>query len=75
MKKELKKYSFDQIKDEFIGKKGTPERDQYEYDLKMEILGELNKTDKKRKKPDPRTTWRVDWCSESSNIQIRESHR
>jgi len=43
MKKELKKYSLDQIKDEFIGKKGTSDRDQYEYDLKMEILGELIK--------------------------------
>ena len=43
MKKEMKKYSLDQIKDEFLGKKGTTSRDQYEYDLKMEVLGELIK--------------------------------
>ena len=39
----MKKYSLDQIKDEFLGKKGTVSRDQYEYDLKMEVLGELIK--------------------------------
>jgi HTH-type transcriptional regulator/antitoxin HipB len=49
MKKEMKKYTLDQIKDEFIGKKGTPDRDQYEYDLKMEILGELIKQTRKER--------------------------
>ena len=43
MEKKLKKYSLDEIKDEFIGKKGTTEREQYEYDLKMDVLGELIK--------------------------------
>ncbi len=39
----MKKYSLDEIKDEFLGKKGTTKRDQYEYDLQMEVLGELIK--------------------------------
>ena len=43
MEKKIKKYSFDEIKDEFIGKKGSSERDSYEYELRMEILGELIK--------------------------------
>jgi len=43
MEKKMKKYSFDEIKDEFLGKKGTTKRDQYEYDLQMDILGELIK--------------------------------
>lgn len=30
-------YSFDEIKDEFIGKAGTPEREEYESRLKEEI--------------------------------------
>ena len=42
-RKKYKKYSFDEIKDEFIGKKGSSERDSYEYELRMEILGELIK--------------------------------
>jgi HTH-type transcriptional regulator / antitoxin HipB len=49
MKKEMRKYSLDQIKDEFIGKKGTLDRDQYEYDLKMEILGDLIKKTRKER--------------------------
>jgi HTH-type transcriptional regulator / antitoxin HipB len=40
MEKEIKKYSLDEIKNEFIGKKGTTEREQYEYDLQMDVLEE-----------------------------------
>jgi DNA-binding XRE family transcriptional regulator len=43
MKTKLKKFSFDQIKDEFLGKKGTPKRDRYEFDLKLELLGQMIK--------------------------------
>jgi DNA-binding XRE family transcriptional regulator len=43
MEKKIKKYSLDEIKDEFIGKKGTTGREQYEYDLQMDVLGELIK--------------------------------
>jgi len=49
MKKVMKKYSLEEIKDEFLGKKGTSKRDQYEYDLKMEILGELIKQTRKER--------------------------
>ena len=43
MEKTMKKYSLDEIKDEFLGKKGTARRDQFEYDLQMDVLGELIK--------------------------------
>jgi len=43
MEKKIKKYSLDEIKDEFIGEKGTTEREQYEYDLQMNVLGDLIK--------------------------------
>ena len=39
--KELKMYSFDQIKDEFIGEVGTEKRTHYEQELQLEILGEM----------------------------------
>lgn len=39
--KELKMYSFDQIKDEFIGEVGTEKRNYYEQELQLEILGEM----------------------------------
>ncbi|MBI5402924.1 MAG: helix-turn-helix transcriptional regulator [Ignavibacteriae bacterium] len=40
----IKIYKFDHIKDEFIGKKGTPEREEYEFELKTELLGETIKS-------------------------------
>ncbi|MFH1005282.1 MAG: helix-turn-helix transcriptional regulator [Bacteroidota bacterium] len=43
MKTKLKKYSIDEIKDDLIGKIGTKKRDVYEYELQMDIIGELIK--------------------------------
>lgn len=36
-------YSFDEIKDEFIGKVGTPVREEYETELKAFFIGEAIK--------------------------------
>jgi DNA-binding XRE family transcriptional regulator len=41
--KELEIFTFDQIKDEFIGEVGTVKRSHYEQELQMEILGDLIK--------------------------------
>ena len=38
---ELKIFTFDQIKDEFIGENGTERRTQYEQELQLEVMGEL----------------------------------
>lgn len=40
---ELEMFSFDQIKDEFIGESGTAQRTLYEQELQMAILGNLIK--------------------------------
>ena len=40
----LRSYSLDQIKGEMIGKQGTSAREQYEFELKLELLGEMIKT-------------------------------
>ena len=40
-KKKLAADTLDQIKDEMIGIKGTQQRDAYEFDLKVEILGAM----------------------------------
>lgn len=42
--KELKTYSLAEMKDKYIGKVGTTERDQYEYELSMDVLGKMIKT-------------------------------
>lgn len=42
--KEMKSYSLTEMKDKYIGKVGTEERDSYEYELSMEVLGKMIKT-------------------------------
>jgi HTH-type transcriptional regulator/antitoxin HipB len=42
--KALKTYSLAEMKDKYIGKVGTQERDEYEYELRMDVLGKMIKT-------------------------------
>ncbi|MCG2462966.1 helix-turn-helix domain-containing protein [Flavobacteriaceae bacterium F89] len=49
-KKKMKMMTLDQMKDKDIGTVGTPERDKYEFDLRMEVLGEMIKSVRKERK-------------------------
>ena len=44
-----KMMTLDQLKDEQFGKVGTPERDAYEFELKVDILGKLIKSVRKER--------------------------
>lgn len=46
----IKTISFDEMKDEFIGKKGTEEREKYEYELNMEVLSYMIKKARQERK-------------------------
>lgn len=39
----MKLTSIDELTDEIIGEKGTPERDIFEYDLRMDVIGTIIK--------------------------------
>jgi HTH-type transcriptional regulator/antitoxin HipB len=39
----MKTYTLDQVTDELIGKKGTPRRDSFEYELQLDLIGEAIK--------------------------------
>lgn len=41
--KEVKTYSLAEMKDKYIGSAGTKERDEYEYELSMDVLGKMIK--------------------------------
>jgi ribosome-binding protein aMBF1 (putative translation factor) len=41
---EMKTYSLAEMKDKYIGKVGTAERDEYEYELRMDVLGKMIKS-------------------------------
>lgn len=42
-KTKIKTYSLAEMKDKYIGKTGTKEREQYEYELRMDVLGRMIK--------------------------------
>ena len=43
----MKTHTLDEVQDKLIGKIGTPDRDRFEYDLKMELLGRMIKATRK----------------------------
>jgi DNA-binding XRE family transcriptional regulator len=45
----MKSYTLDQAEDLLIGKKGTKERDDYEFELKLELIGDMIKTARKKR--------------------------
>ncbi len=46
----MKIYTLNEMEDKYIGKKGMPVRESYEYELKMELLGRMIKATRKEKK-------------------------
>ena len=46
---EMKSYSLAEMKDKYIGKVGTEDRDNYEYELRMEVLGRMIKAARKER--------------------------
>jgi len=49
-KKEMQTYTLDQLTDEFIGKIGTQERERFEFELKLDVLGYMIKQARKEQK-------------------------
>ncbi len=43
-KKGIKTYSLEEMKNQFVGEVGTEERDKYEYELRMDIIGRMIKS-------------------------------
>lgn len=46
----MKTYSLAEMKDKYIGKPGTKERDDYEYELRMDLLGKMIKAARQERK-------------------------
>lgn len=42
-KTQMKSYSLSEMKEKYIGKAGTEDRDKYEYELSMDVLGRMIK--------------------------------
>lgn len=48
--KEIKTYSLTEMKDQYIGQLGSADRDEYEYELRMEVLGKMIKSARQERK-------------------------
>jgi hypothetical protein len=48
--KEMKLHSLAEMKDKYLGKLGIEERDHYEYELRMEVLGKMIKSTRQERK-------------------------
>jgi HTH-type transcriptional regulator/antitoxin HipB len=46
----MKTYSLAEIKDKYIGKVGSEERDEWEYELRTDVLGKMIKTARQERK-------------------------
>lgn len=42
--KEIKTQTLSEMKDKYVGKVGTKEREEYEYELRMDVLGKMIKS-------------------------------
>jgi len=42
-------YTFDEVKDRYLGKKGTDKRDKYENELRMDLIGEAIRSARKER--------------------------
>ena len=49
-KKEVKSFTLSEMKDKYIGKTGTKNREEYEYELRMDVLGRMIKTARQERK-------------------------
>ena len=47
--KKIKSYTLDEMKDKFVSKKGNPVREKYEYEMRMDLLGQMIKTTRKER--------------------------
>ena len=47
---EMKTYSLNEMIDDFVGKKGTRERQRFDYKLEMDLLGSMIKSARKKRK-------------------------
>ncbi|MCW3109165.1 MAG: transcriptional regulator, family [Segetibacter sp.] len=66
-KTQMKSYTLAEMKDKYIGKEGTSERDQYEYELRMDVLGRMIKTARQKRNLIQEQLGEL-WCTKSTNF-------
>ncbi len=44
----MKTYTLDEVQDKIVGKKGTQNRDRFEYELQMDLIGQAIKESRQK---------------------------
>ena len=65
----MKTYTLEELTDNYIGKKGTPKREKFEFELKTDIIGEIIRQTRKEQHPYTRGIRAIDGSSESANFK------
>ena len=67
--------ALEELKDRDIGKIGSPEQDQYEFELKMEVLGEMIKSVRKERHINTRTIGTARRSPKIPDFQTRTKYK
>lgn len=67
-KKGMKTYSLDEVTDQQIGKKGTHRRDEFENEIRLDLIGNAIKQARKERNY-PGTTWRIGRCTKGTDFE------
>ena len=68
MAKKIKTYTLAEMKDKYIGKVGTKGRDEYEYELRMDVLGKIIKAAREERNLTQEELGKLIWGSESTDF-------
>ena len=71
--KEFKSYSLAEMKDKYIGKTGTADRDDYEYELRMDILGKIIKASRQERHLTPEELGKLVGVEKAQTAKLENS--
>jgi HTH-type transcriptional regulator / antitoxin HipB len=65
----MKTHTLDEVQDKLIGKIGTPNRDRFEYELQMDLIGQAIKQTRQERKLTQEELGKLNWRAKSSNFK------
>ncbi len=65
----MKTCTLNEVQDSLIGQHGTPERDRFEYELQMDLIGQAINGDAPGTQLDPGSIGQTYWCSKVPDIE------
>lgn len=64
----MKSHTLEQVQDKLIGEKGTHERDKFEYELQMDLIGKAIRQTRQECSFDTRRIGQINWRVKSADF-------